>query len=530
MMARPEHIGTRVPILSAAEAVSYIEDGSCIGFCGAGGGIGESTQCILALRDRFAETGAPKNLTLWHATGLGDRGEQGMSPLALPGMVSRVYGGHWAQSPKLAELAEKNEIEAYNFPQGVMSQLLRVMAAGQPGMLSRVGIGTFIDPRMQGGRLNTCTTEKLLKIVVCNNQEYIYYPVIPIDVCMIRGTTADTEGYVSMEDEIAFLDTLAMAQAVHNNNGLVIVQVKRVVKKGSIHPKQVKLPGYLIDAIVVDPDQGQLYNGSDRFFSGDYIQEDDEITPLPLNQRKVVARRALMEISPGNVGNVGVGIADGIGLVAREEGIGDEFTLTVETGPVGGATAQGIYFGASINAKALMDMPSQFDFYGGGGLDVAYLSFAEVDQMGNVNVHKFNGKIVGTGGFVDICAGSKKIIFCGTLRAGGLKTSVGDGQISIDQEGKFEKFLPQLSAITFSGQEALKQGKKVFFITERAVLKLEKNGLILIEVAPGMDVQRDVIDKMGFVPKIAEHVKVMDPRIFCEAVMGIRQEFMIKHC
>ena len=524
-MAKPKRKGTRIPVLTAEEAVAYIEDGSTIGFCGAGGGIGEATKCILALRDRFVETGAPKNLTLWHATGLGDRADKGMSPLALSGLVKRIYGGHWAQSPRLAELAEKNQIEAYNFPQGVMSQLLRCAAAGQPGMLSGVGLGTFIDPRLQGGRLNAKTTEELLKVVKVGEQEYLYYPAIPLDACFIRGTTADTDGYVSMEDEIAYLDTLAMAQAVHNNGGLVLVQVKRLAKSNSLHPRKIKIPGYLVDALIIEPQQEQMYNGSDRFLSGDYVQEE-AATVLPLNQRKVVARRALKEIHPGNVGNVGVGIADGIGIVAREEGVGEAFTLTVETGPVGGATAQGIFFGASINSRALMDMPAQFDFYGGGGLDVAYLSFAEVDQKGNVNVHAFNGHIVGTGGFVDICAGSKKIVFCGTLRAGGLKTTVGEGRLTIKEEGRFAKFLPALKAITFSGQEALKKGKEVVFITERAVFKLTKEGLVLTEVAPGVDKQKEVLDQMGFPPLLAADIKTMDPRIFQTAAMGIKTEFM----
>lgn len=524
-MGKPKRLGTKVPVLSAADAVSYIEDGSTVAFAGAGGGIGEATACILALRDRFVETGAPKSLTLWHATGLGDRGDKGMSPLALPGLVKRVYGGHWAQSPRLATMAEKNEIEAYNFPQGVMSQLIRTTAAGQPGLLSKVGVGTFIDPRLQGAKMNTKTTEELIQVHKINGTEYLYYPAIPLDVCFIRGTTSDTEGYISMEDEISFLDTLAMATAVHNNGGLVIAQVKRLVKGGTLHPKSVKIPGYLVDALVVVPEQEQLYNGSDRFFSGDYVYEE-QTAPIPLNQRKAVARRALLEVRPGNVGNVGVGIADGIGLIAREEGVGDEFTLTVETGPIGGATAQGIFFGASINSRALIDMPAQFDFYGGGGLDVAYLSFAEADQYGNVNVHYFNNKLVGTGGFVDICAGSKKIVFCGTLRAGGLKTTVGKGKLTIDTEGKFQKFLPKLEYITFSGPEALRQGKEVVFITERAVFELRQEGLVLTEAAPGLDIEKDVIQQMGFTPVVAKNVKTMDSRIFTDAVMGIRDEFL----
>ena len=377
-MRKPERKGTKVPVMTAKEAVTYIKDNDSVAICGAGGGIVDPEVLIHALSERYEETGEPKDLTLWHATGLGDRNDRGMSPLA--------------------EMAERNEIEAYNFPQGIMAQLLRTAAAGQPGLLSHVGLNTFVDPRQKGGKLNDVTKEDLIKYTTLNGKEYLFYPTVPLDVCFIRATTVDSDGYASMEDEITYVDVLAMAQAVHNNGGLVILQAKRMVKAGTIHPRQVKVPGYLVDIVVINEKQEQLYNGSDAFFTGNYIAEEDDNASLPLDQRKVVARRALMEIGPGNVGNVGVGIADGIGTVAREEGVGEEFTLTVETGPVGGATAQGIFFGASINSKALMDMPAQFDFYDGGGLDVAFLSFAELDAKGNVNVHKFNGKIIGTGG------------------------------------------------------------------------------------------------------------------------------------
>ncbi|MBS7009388.1 acyl CoA:acetate/3-ketoacid CoA transferase [Anaerostipes sp.] len=527
-MHKPEKKGNKVPVMSAREAVALIDDNDTLAVCGAGGGILDPQVLIEALRERYLETNEPKDLTLWHSSGLGDRGDRGMSPLAQKGLVKRAIGGHWGQSPRLAEMAEKNEIEAYNFPQGVMAQLVRSAAAGHPGILSHVGLGTFVDPRHEGGKLNSKTKEDLIHLTSAGGKEWLFYPVVPLDVCFIRATTVDTEGYASLEDEITYMDSLAMAQAVHNNGGVVILQAKRLVKAGSIHPRKVKIPGYLVDAIVIHSEQEQLYNGSDRFFTGDYTAVEDENSLLKLDQRKVVARRALMEVAPGNVGNVGVGIADGIGAVAREEGIGDEFTLTVETGPVGGATAQGIFFGASINSRALMDMPAQFDFYDGGGLEVAFLSFAELDARGNVNVHKFNGKIMGTGGFVNICAGSKKVVLCGTLRAGGLKTQVGDGRISIISEGKFEKMIPECSEITFSGEQALKQGQEVIFITERAVFRLTEDGVMLTETAPGIDIQKDVIDQMGFEPIISDDVKQMDQRIFSDGIMGIRDEFINK--
>lgn len=524
-MNKPPRNGTRVSLLSAQEAVSYIADGATVAFLGAGGGISEPTELIQALAERYRETGAPRNLTYYHATGLGDRADRGMSPLAQKAMVKRVIGGHWAQSPRLAEMAEREEIEAYNFPQGMISQLLRAAAAHQPGLLSHVGLGTFIDPRQQGGKLNKSTKEELVRLMEIDGKEYLYYPTIPIDVAIIRGTTADADGYISMEDEVTVLDAFAMAQAAHNNGGLVIAQVQRVVEVRSLHPKQVRIPGFYVDIVVEAPGQPQMYGAvTDRFISGDYRKEQGAVVPVALNERKVIARRALMEVCPGSVGNVGVGIADGIGLVAREEGVDEQFTLTVETGPIGGVTAQGIFFGASINMRAMVDMPSQFDFYDGGGLDVCFLSFAELDQRGNINIHKFNGKIVGTGGFVNICQNTKKAVFCGTLTAGGLKTLVEDGGVKILQEGRFCKLVERVPEITFSAEQALQRGQEVLYITERAVFRLTKDGLELFEVAPGLDIEKDVIAHMGFRPRIAADLREMDPRIFRLQAMGIGYE------
>lgn len=519
--------GGSVPVLSAMDAVAMIEDGSVVAVVGAGGGITEPTKLIDGLAERFKKTGEPKNLTFWHATGLGDRGDRGMSPFAQQGLVKRVIGGHWGQSPRLAEMAERGEIEAYCLPQGTMSQLLRTAAAGQPGLLTHSGLNTYIDPRQTGGKLNDRTTEELIELVEMDGREWLYYRAPKIDVAIIRGTTADTDGYISMESEIALLDSLPMAQAAHNNGGIVIVQVKNLVKAGTIHSRNVKIPGYLVDAVVVDPDQNQLYNVQEnRFFSGDYIEEEGKCESLPLNERKVVARRALMEIKDGDVGNLGVGISDGIGNVAREEGLSGNFTLTIETGPIGGVTAQGIFFGASVNSKALSDMPAQFDFYGGGGLDICFLSFAEVDPLGNVNVSRFNGKIQGVGGFIDISSRSRKIIFSGTLTAGGLKTEVGDGRITITNEGRFKKFLTKTEEVSFSAAEAVRNGQEVLYLTERAVFRLTCSGIMLTEVAPGIDIERDIVAHMGFRPLIADEVTVMDSRIFTDGMMAIKEEWL----
>ena len=427
-------------------------------------------------------------------------------PLAQKGRVKRDIGGHWGQSPRLCEMAERNEIEAYNFPMGAMAQLMRAAAAGAPGILTHVGLGTFLDPRQQGGRLNDVTKEELIKLQVIDGEEWLFYPCIYPDVAFIRGTSADTEGYITMEDEVLYTDSFATAMATHNNGGIVIAQVERVVKAGTLPSKEVKIPGYLVDAIVEVPGQPQLYGvPTSGFVSGRYIQDfSEDRTVIPLNERKVIARRALMEVEPGYIGNVGVGICDGIGVVAKEEGVSDEFTLTVETGIIGGVSAQGIYFGASVNARAVVDMPAQFDFYDGGGLDISFLSFAEFDRDGNINVHKFNGKIMGTGGFVDICQNSKKAIFAGTLKAGGLKESVEGGTIRIRQEGKFIKAVEKVPEITFNGRNAVARGQEVVIITERAVFRLAEQGVVLTEIAPGMDLEQDIIDQMAFRPIISE--------------------------
>jgi acetate CoA-transferase len=525
MLSRPERRGTRVPLLNADQAVAYIPSSAMLAIAGAGGGVVEPTALIQALACRFETTQQPRDLGFYHSTGMGDRGERGMSVLAKPGLVRRAVGGHWGQSPRLADMAQNNEIEAYNLPQGVMCQLVRAAAAKQPGILTHVGLGTFVDPRQSGGKLNERTQEDLVQLMTIDGKEYLFYKTVPIDVAFIRGTTADTDGYISMEDEICYLDTLALAQAAHNNGGLVICQVEKLVKARTLHPRSVRIPGFLVDVVVVVPEQTQLYTGTSRFFSGDFTMEEGEVKLLPLTERKLVARRALMEIGPGNVGNVGVGIADGIGVIAREEGINEDFTLTVETGPVGGVGAQGIFFGATANMQALMDMPSQFDFYDGGGLNTSFLSFAEFDQQGNVNVHRFNGKIMGTGGFVNISQNSKKVVFCGTLTAGGLKVSFADGKLLIDSEGKFRKLLARVPEVTFNGADAVRRGQEVIFVTERAVFRMTPEGIELTEVAPGIDVERDILAHMDFRPKMAATIKTMDSRLFRPEIMGIKDEW-----
>jgi acetate CoA-transferase len=510
-------------VLSPEQAVTLIPDGATVAISGAGGGIVEPTALILALAERYKASATPRALTYLHTTGLGDRADRGMSPLALSGLCARAIGGHWGQSPRMSEMAERNEIEAYCFPQGVISQLFRATAAGHPGILSHVGLGTFVDPRQQGGKLNSRTTQDLVRLMEIDGKEWLFYPSIKPSVALIRGTSADADGYITMEDEPAFLDVLSIAQATRNSGGLVIVQVQRMVKTHSQHPKAIKIPGFLVDVVVVDPQQQQTYHSvADRFIGGDLQAVDGNLPKLELNERKVIARRAVMEVRPGQVSNLGVGISDGVGYVAAEEGLSDQLTFTLELGPIGGTPAKGIIFGATISPRAVLDQPYQFDFYDGGGLDVSFLSFAEIDQWGNVNVHKFNGKIMGVGGFIDIAQNSKKVIFSGTFNAGGLKTRVAEGALTIEQEGHFNKILPQLTEISFSGREAAADGKEVLYITERAVFRLTAQGLLLTEIAPGIDLQRDILDHLGFALQVADTLVTMDPRLFVEGPMGLR--------
>lgn len=516
----------KVPVMTAEEAIKLVPSNAVVSFLGAGGGIVEPTALINALAERFEREQAPRDLTLWHPAGLGDRGEKGMSVLAKPGLIKRSIGSHYGQSPRIADMADRNEIEAYCFPMGVMTKLACAAAAGQPGVLTKTGIGTYMDPRKTGGKLNPKTTEDLIKVMDIDGEEYLFYKTVRPDVALIRGSTADEEGFITMEDEIVFLDILAAAQAAKNNGGIVIAQVQKLVKKGSLHPKDVRVPGYLVDALVVVPDQQQLYGAPiNRYMSGDYTQVEGDVQIVPLDQRKVIARRALMEVKPGDIGNVGVGISDGVGKIAAEEGVSEEFTLTVEQGSVGGISAQGIFFGANVNSKAVIDMPSMFDFYDGGGLDICFLSFAELDRHGNVNVSRFNNKVMGVGGFINISANSKKVVFSGTFTAGGLKTAVEGGRIRIVSEGRFTKLRDEVEEISFSGENAVRTGQDIIYLTERASFRLTKGGVELFEIAEGMDLEKDILAHMEFRPLIAKDLKTMDPRLFRDQIMDLRADW-----
>ena len=527
-------------MLSAREAMDLIPDGAIVYLDGSGNGNKEPALCYQALANRHLETGKPVDLTLIHPNGVGDRvadSDKGFSMLAHPTMIKRIVAGHLGQSPKLAALVDENLVEGYNFSMGTLSQMMRAAAAKQPGVITKVGMGTFMDPRQTGGKLNERTTEDLVRTIDIDGEEYLFYKTVSPNVCIMRGTTADEEGYITVEEEVgpAFLDDIAVAQAVHNNGGLVICQVRRIARAGSLDPKAVRIPGILVDVLVVDPNQSQSYalegQPVDNFAAGQLKFPEGQLPIHPLTERKVIVRRSLMEARPGDIGNIGVGVQTAISGVAAEEGVHRDFCLTVETGIIGGEARPSKLKsngGEYYNVRAVIPMADSFNFYEGGGLDICYLSFAQVDQYGNVNVHWFNHKIMGTGGFIHISANAKKVVFGGTMTSGGFRSQVGDGKIKILQEGRFRKFVQNVDQITFSAAEANKVNKPVFYVTERCVFRLCPEGLELIEIAPGMDVEKDILPYMDFIPQISPNLREMDERIFRDGPMNIAEEWRAK--
>lgn len=517
-------------LLTVDEAVRLVHDGDAVWIGGSGAGHAVPQAFIDALASHFTAEGSPRGLTTVRVVGVGDFADRGMSQLALPGLHARTIGSNIGNEPRLGAMVRTGEIEAYSFPQGVLSALCREMAAGRPGLVTDVGLGTYVDPRQTGGRQNEATTEDLVQVVELAGREWLFFPTLPIDVAVIRASTADEDGNLTMEHEAVHSDSLALAMAAHNNGGIVIAQVGALAQRHSLRPRDVRIPGALVDYVYVDADQRQTYATEYSPYYAGLLRRPDPAPPTEhtLDVRQVIARRSLLEFAPGDICNLGYGVSQHIGEIAAREGITGALTLTVEQGIFGGAPAGGPDGGAGVNFQAMLEQPSMFDFYDGGGLDIASLSFAEVDAEGNVNVHAFDERPRGPGGFINIANRTGRLCFVGTLTARGLSARVSDGRLEIVQEGSQRKFVPKVKEISFNATMARARGQQVRYITERAVFALGENGLVLIEVAEGLDVERDVLAHLGFRPEICPDLAPMDPRIFRAGVMGLAADFARK--
>jgi propionate CoA-transferase len=512
-----------VRVIAADAAAKLVADNDTILIGGSGAGHSVPDTLIAAVARRFKAEGAPRNITTVHPVGIGDRGKRGIGHLAYEGLLKRVVCGTLVDSPPVERMAAADAIEAYTLPQGCLSQLTREIAAGRPGLVTHVGLDTFVDPRRGGGKQSARAKDDLVGLIEVGGKEYLFFKAFPVDVAFIRGTTADEDGNITMEHEAVFGEMISMAQAARRCGGLVIAQVKRMALRGTLPAKQVKVPGMLVDAVVVDPDQTQtFFTVHDPAYAGEMKVPLTGIAALPFSPRKVIARRAALELFPGAVCNLGSGVSTGIASIAAEEAALDAVVLTNEQGLIGGAPATGNEPGAGRNYMAMIDQPYQFDFYDGGGLDLAFLSFAEVDERCNVNVSRFGGRIVGPGGFINISQNARTIVFSGTFTAGGLDIAWPGGRTAIAREGREKKYVRAVEQVTYSGTLAARNGQRALYVTERAVFRRNEAGrLELIEVAPGIDVERDILAQMQFRPDVAPGLKTMDERIFRPEPMGL---------
>jgi acyl CoA:acetate/3-ketoacid CoA transferase len=518
-------------LISLAEAAALIPSESIVTISSSSG-LGCPDALLRAIGERFAATGEPRNLTTVHPIAAGDMyGIQGMDHLAQRGLLKRVIAGSYPSgpssmpSPRIWQMIHANEVEAYNIPSGILFHIHQEAAAKRPGVLTQVGMDTFVDPRRLGGRMNERTTEDLVELVQFDGQEWLYFRAIAPQVAIVRGTTADEWGNIAMEHEGAYLGAYEQALAARNNGGIVIAQVKRIAAAGSLPPQQVRIPSVLVDHVAVAPDQMQTTQTDyDPAISGEVRRPADSFEDVPWGVDKVIARRAALELQRGEAVNLGFGISALVPRVLLEEGHNEAVTWVIEQGAVGGVPLLGFQFGCAANAQAIVPSPAQFAYFQGGGFDRCMLSFLEVDQHGNVNVSRLAARphvTAGVGGFIDITAHARNIIFSGYFTAGGLRVSVQDGALRIEQEGKARKFVPDVEHVTFSGRRALQTGQNVIYITERCVMRLLPQGLTVTEIAPGVDLARDVLARADFPLRVAADLREMDSRLFRPAPMGL---------
>ncbi len=507
-------------LITADEAAALVMDRQTL--CIGGGGAGHAVPDTLlkALGERYKIGKSPENITILHPCGIGENSVRGLNHLAQEGLVDTVIGGFWGNAPKMGQLAMENKIKGYNFPQGVLGHLMRATAGGEKGLLKKTGLNTFVDPRMEGGKINKLTQDDLVELVKIHDDEYLFYHTIPVDVAFIRGSSIDEDGNVTMEDEVATFAMLSIAQAAKVNDGIVIVQVKKRVNGHAI-PVNVKVPGVMIDYVVIEPTQTMTFiTDYEKAFidrTARYESNDLKLEGI----KRIIARRASLELPRNGYVNLGYGMPDGVPIVIREEGMLEDIIFMIEQGQTDGVIATGLNFGAMYNPAMITDDTYQFDFFHGGGLDACFLGFAQIDQYGNVNASRFGNNLTGCGGFIDISQNTRKVIFCGAFAARA-DIETGEDGLKILDSGKFKKFVRYVEQITFNGKNAHSKGQKVIYCTERATFSLTGKGLELIEIAPGIDLGKDVLSMMEFKPEISPNLKVMDLEIFKSGLLYLK--------
>ncbi len=509
------------------EAAALIPDGACI-TVSSSSGLNCPDRMLKAVAERFKKCGSPSSLTSIHPIAAGDLyGIDGIDHMAIDGLLTCVIAGSFPSGPSSKPMPRiwkaiiDNKISAYNLPSGVIFDMHRDAAVFKPGVLTQVGIGTYVDPDQEGGAMNELAkSQPIVKKVSFAGDTWLHFNSIAPDVAILRGSSADENGNIRFELEGAFLGALDQALCVKNRGGKVIIQVKRVVAAGTMKAQEVHIPGHLVDCVVVDPNQIQTTQTPyDPAISGEIRVPETDLETVPMSVEKVIARRAAKELKEGDTANLGFGISANVPRILLEQGRNSEVTWVIEQGAVGGMPMLGFAFGCAANANAIMRSSDQFVYFQGGGFDVTFLSFLQIDEQGNVNVSKLVGRpylTAGCGGFIDIVNRAKRIVFCGQFAAGA-KLSLNPNGLSLEAEGKAKKLVRQVEQITFNGQRALQQGQDVTYITERCVMKLTTKGIEVVEVAPGFDLQRDILDQADFPLLVSDETKKMSLDLYMDS-------------